>query len=147
MFDDLVAPNYKRVFDWVRENTSWKVFFHCCGAIYPIIQSLIDCGIDILNPVQTSAVGMDPVNLKAEFGDRLTFWGGGVDTQAVLPFGSPEQVRAQVKERIQVFGPGGGFVFNQVHNIQEKVPVDNLLAMYEAVQEYGQYPLPGIPLA
>jgi uroporphyrinogen-III decarboxylase len=108
---------------------------------------LIDCGIDILNPVQTSAVGMDPVNLKAEFGDRLTFWGGGVDTQAVLPFGSPEQVRAQVKERIQVFGPGGGFVFNQVHNIQEKVPVDNLLAMYEAVQEYGQYPLPGIPLA
>ncbi|MBC8253054.1 MAG: methyltransferase [Ardenticatenia bacterium] len=147
MFNDLVAPNYKRVFDWVRENTSWKIFFHCCGAIYPIIQSLIDCGIDILNPVQTSAVGMDPATLKAEFGDRLTFWGGGVDTQAVLPFGSPAQVRAQVKERIQVFGPGGGFVFNQVHNIQEKVPVENLLAMYEAVKEYGQYPLPGIPLA
>jgi len=146
MFDDLVAPNYKRVFDWVRENTSWKVFFHCCGAIYPIIQSLIDCGIDILNPVQTSAVGMDPVNLKAEFGDRLTFWGGGVDTQTVLPFGSPEQVRAQVKERIQIFGPDGGFVFNQVHNIQEKVPVDNLLAMYEAVRDYGQYPLAGMPL-
>ena len=141
MFDEMIAPYYKRVIDWVHENTSWKLFFHCCGAIYPIIDTLIECGVDILNPVQTTAAGMDPAKLKAEFGDRLTFWGGGIDTQTVLPFGSPGEVRAQVRERIQSFGTGGGFVFSPVHNIQEKVPVDNLLAMYEAVHKYGQYPL------
>jgi uroporphyrinogen-III decarboxylase len=138
-FDELVAPYYKRLFDWVHANTSWKIFFHCCGAIYPIIGALIDCGIDILNPVQTTAAGMGPARLKAEFGDRLVFWGGGVDTQTVLPFGTPQDVRAQVRERIHIFAPGGGFVFNQIHNIQEDVPVDNLLAMYQAVQEYGRY--------
>jgi uroporphyrinogen decarboxylase len=140
-FDELVAPYYKRLFDWVHANTSWRIFFHCCGAIYPIIDALIDCGIDILNPVQTTAAGMDPIRLKAEFGDRLVFWGGGVDTQTVLPFSTPQDVRAQVRERIQIFAPGGGFVFNQIHNIQEDVPVDNLLAMFQAVQEYGRYPL------
>jgi uroporphyrinogen decarboxylase len=140
-FNELVAPYYQRVFDWVRTNTSWKLFFHCCGAIYAIIPTLIDIGIDILNPVQTTAVDMDPVRLKAEFGDRLTFWGGGVDTQTVLPFGTPDEVRAQVRERIRVFAPGGGFVFNPIHNIQEKVPLVNLIAMYEAVRDYGQYPI------
>ncbi|NOZ50046.1 MAG: methyltransferase [Chloroflexi bacterium] len=141
MFNEMIAPYYKRVFDWIHQNTSWKIFFHCCGAIYPIIGTLIECGIDILNPVQTTAVGMDPAKLKAEFGEAITFWGGGIDTQSVLPFGSPEEVRAQVRERIQIFGLGGGFVFTPVHNIQEKIPVDNLLAMYEAVHEYGQYPI------
>ncbi len=140
-FDDLIAPYHKRLFDWVHANTRWKVFFHCCGAIYPIIGALIDCGVDILNPVQTSAVGMDPAQLKAEFGDRLVFWGGGVDTQRVLPHGTPDEVRAQVRERIRILGPGGGFVFNQVHNIQEDVPVDNVLAMLDAVHTYGRYPL------
>jgi uroporphyrinogen decarboxylase len=140
-FNELIAPYHKRLFEWVHANTSWKVFFHCCGAIYPIIGTLIDCGIDILNPVQTSAAGMDPTRLKAEFGDRLAFWGGGIETQTVLPFGTADEVRAQVRERIRIFGPGGGFVFNQVHNIQEDVPVDNLLAMYDAVDAYGRYPL------
>jgi uroporphyrinogen decarboxylase len=141
MFTELVAPYYQRLFEWVRANTSWKLFFHCCGAIYPIIPTLIDIGIDILNPVQTTAVGMEPARLKAEFGDRLTFWGGGIDTQTVLPFGTPGEVRAQVRERIHIFAPGGGFVFNPIHNIQEKVPIENLIAMYEAVRDYGQYPL------
>ena len=140
-FDELIAPYHKRLFDWVHANTSWKVFFHCCGAIYPIIGKLIECGIDILNPVQTSAVGMDPSRLKAEFGDRLVFWGGGIDTQHVLPYGTPDDVRAQVAERIRIFGPGGGFVFNPVHNIQEDVPVENLLAMFDAVHAHGHYPL------
>jgi len=141
MFDDMVAPYYKRVFDWIHQHTPWKIFFHSCGGICPIIDTLIDCGVDILNPVQTTAVGMDPIRLKAEFGDRLTFWGGGIDTQSVLPFGSPEEVREQVRARVQTFGPGGGFVFATIHNIQGDVPVDNLLAMIQAVHEYGQYPL------
>jgi hypothetical protein len=138
-FNQLVAPYYKRFFTWIHEHTSWKIFFHSCGGIYPIINTLIDCGIDILNPVQTAAVGMDPVRLKAEFGDRVTFWGGGIDTQDTLPFGNPESIRQQVKERIEIFGRNGGFVFNTIHNIQEDVPVENLLAMYAAVKEYGQY--------
>jgi uroporphyrinogen decarboxylase len=141
MFNEFVAPYYKRLFDWVHQHTSWKVFFHSCGGIYPIISTLITCGVDSLNPVQTTAAGMDPTKLKSEFGKRLTFWGGGIDTQSVLPFGSLKEVRAQVQERIQVFGPGGGFVFSPIHNIQADVPVDNLMAMYGAVHEYGQYPL------
>ena len=141
MFDEMVAPYYKRLFDWVHENTSWKVFFHCCGAIRPIIGTLIDCGVDILNPVQTTAAGMDPVELKAEFGDRLAFWGGGIETQNVLPFGSTGDVREQVRERIKALGPGGGFVFAATHNIHDDTPIDNLLAVFEAVQEFGEYPL------
>ncbi len=138
-FKELVAPYYKRLFSWIHANTAWKIFFHSCGGIYPIIDTLIDCGIDILNPVQTAAAGMDPHRLKAEFGSRITFWGGGIDTQDTLPFGTPEDIREQVRERIRVFGPGGGFVFNPIHNIQEDVPVENLVAMYDAVREYGAY--------
>jgi uroporphyrinogen decarboxylase len=141
MFREMVAPCYKRIWDWVHAHTPWKVFYHCCGAIYSIIPTLIECGVDILNPVQTSARGMDPARLKAEFGDRLTFWGGGVDTQQALPYGTPEEVRTQVRERIQVFGPGGGFVFNPIHNVQPDVPLENLIAMFAAVHEFGQYPL------
>jgi hypothetical protein len=141
MFKEMVAPYYKRLFDWVHDHTSWKVFFHCCGGIYPIIDTLINCGVDILNPVQTEAAGMDPVRLKAEFGDRLVFWGGGIETQRVLPTGSREEIQAQVRERIKIFGPGGGFVFAPTHNIQQDVSPDNVLAVYEAVQEFGQYPL------
>ena len=141
MFNEMVAPYYEQVFNWIHQHTPWKVMFHCCGGIYPIINTFVEIGVDILNPVQTTAVGMDPARLKAEFGDRLAFWGGGIDTQTVLPAGSTEEVRAQVKERIQILGLGGGFVFSPVHNIQGDIPVENLLAMYEAVHEYGQYPL------
>jgi uroporphyrinogen decarboxylase len=140
-FRRMVAPYYKRLFDWVHAHTAWKVFFHCCGAINPIINSLIECGVDILNPVQTSAAGMDPARLKAEFGARLTFWGGGIDTQSVLPYGTCDEIRRQVRERIAIFAPGGGFVFNPVHNIQGDVSTDRLLAMYDAVREYGAYPI------
>jgi hypothetical protein len=137
----LYKPHYKRIIDWIHANTRWKVFIHCCGSILPLIPEFIDTGFDILNPVQTSARNMDPAELKRRFGETLTFWGGGVDTQRVLPFGTPEEVRLQVHERLRTFGPGGGFVFNPIHNVQACVPVENLLAMYETVQEYRKYPL------
>ena len=140
-FETIVAPYYGQLLDWVHAHTPWKVFFHCCGGIYPIIPKLIDMGVDILNPVQTSAAGMDPARLKREFGDRITFWGGGIETQTVLPFGTPDQVRAQVLERMHIFGPGGGFVFCPIHNIQAGTPPENLLAMVAAAREFGAYPL------
>jgi hypothetical protein len=140
-FQKLYKPHYKRINDWIHANTKWKVFIHCCGSIMSLIPEFIESGFDILNPVQTSAKNMDPHELKARFGSRLTFWGGGVDTQQVLPFGTPEDVRTQVRERLCVFGTGGGFVFNPIHNVQAGVPVENLLAMYETVRDYGKYPL------
>lgn len=115
------------------------IFFHSCGSIYEIIPDLIEVGVDILNPVQVAAANMDTKRLKREFGDSLAFWGGGVDTQRVLPRGTPEQVREEAKRRIEDLAPGGGFVFNTVHNIQADVPPENILTMWEAVQEFGQY--------
>ncbi len=115
------------------------IFFHSCGSIYEIIPDLIEVGVDILNPVQVAAANMDTKRLKREFGDSLAFWGGGVDTQRVLPRGTTEQVREEVKRRIEDLAPGGGFVFNTVHNIQADVPPENILTMWEAVQEFGQY--------
>jgi Uroporphyrinogen decarboxylase (URO-D) len=135
----LYMPFHKILNDWVHQNTSWKVFIHCCGSIVPLIPDFISAGFDILNPVQTSAAGMDPQILKDRFGSELTFWGGGVDTQKTLPFKSPEEIRAQVKERMQIFGKGGGFVFNSVHNVQAGIPLENLVALYEAVQEFRDY--------
>jgi len=135
----LFQPHYQRITEWIHKNTTWKVFIHCCGSIIPLIPDFIDSGFDILNPVQTSAKNMDPCELKAQFGERVTFWGGGVDTQKTLPFGTPDEVRAQVKERLEIFGKDGGFVFNPIHNVQALVPVENLLAMYETVQEFGKY--------
>ena len=132
----LYQPFQKRLNDWVHENTTWKVFIHSCGSIIKLLPDFIEAGFDILNPVQTSATGMDPQTLKSEFGDQIVFWGGGIDTQKTLPFGTPDEVRKQVKERIDIFGPGGGFVFNSIHNIQAGVPVENLLALYETFIEY-----------
>jgi len=137
-FRSLYKPFYKRVNDWIHKNTAWKTFIHSCGSILPIIPDLVEAGFDILNPVQTSAANMDPAVLKTQFGKLLTFWGGGVDTQSVLPFGTPEEVRTQVLERLQIFGNGGGFVFNPIHNVQAKVPIENLLAMYETVNTHVQ---------
>lgn len=137
----LYKPHYKRIIDWIHANTTWKVFIHCCGSIVPLIPEFIDTGFDILNPVQTSAKNMDPALLKSRFGEQITFWGGGVDTQQILPFGTPQEVREQVKERLSVFGKEGGFVFNPIHNVQACVPVDNLLAMYDTVQKYRKYPI------
>jgi hypothetical protein len=136
-FENLYFPYYKRVCDWIHVHTSWKVLKHSCGAVSKFLPSFIEAGIDILNPVQCSAAGMDPAELKARFGDRIVFWGGGVDTQHVLPFGTPAEVREQVLRRCEVFAPGGGFVFNTIHNIQARTPVENIVAMIDAVHEFN----------
>ncbi len=140
-FARLVAPHYKRVFDWIHANTTWKVWFHSCGSIYRLIPHMIEMGVDILNPVQCNAAGMDARRLKESFGDRLVFWGGGVDTQTTLPFGTPDAVKQQVRERLSAFAPGGGYVFAPSQDIQADVPVENLMAMYGAVREWGKYPI------
>jgi hypothetical protein len=132
---------HKRINDWIHQNTKWKTFIHSCGSVREFYNDFIDAGFDILNPVQCSAAQMDPEMLKREFGDRAVFWGGGIDTQKTLPFGSVGDVREEVKERIKIFAPGGGFVFNPIHNIQAGVPPENLKTMYKTVQEYGKYPI------
>ena len=119
--------------DWIHGHTGWKTFKHSCGAVEPLMKDFIAAGFDIINPVQISAAGMDPRHLKESYGDKLTFWGGGVDTQKVLPFGSPDKVRAQVEETCRIFGENGGFVFNTVHNIQANVPVENVVAMMDTL--------------
>ena len=136
-FRDLYAPYYKKVNNWVHSNTNWKTFKHSCGAVYPFIDDFIDCGFDILNPVQCSATGMDPKTLKDEFGSRITFWGGGVDTQHTLPFGTPGEVYREVRERIDIFAPGGGFVFNTIHNMQANTPIENVAALFKAISDAG----------
>jgi len=138
-YRDLYEPFHRQVNGWIHRNTSWKSFIHSCGSVRALIPDFIEAGFDILNPVQCSAAGMIPEELKKEFGDRLTFWGGGVDTQRTLPFGSPDEVRAEVRERLRIFGAGGGYVFNTTHNVQARVPVENVLAMYETVGEFGRY--------
>ena len=117
-FRELWFPYYKRVNDWVHANTSWKCFKHSCGSVERFLESLIEAGFDIINPVQCSAAGMEPAGLKRKYGSRLVFWGGGVDTQKTLPFGTPQEVREEVLRRCEIFAPGGGFVFNSIHNLQ-----------------------------
>jgi len=131
----LFQPFHRRVNDWVHEHTPWKTFIHTCGSVVALLPDIIDAGFDILNPVQCSAAGMDPQTLKDRFGGRLTFWGGGVDTQKTLPFGTPDQVRSEVRRRIEIFNRGGGFGFNTVHNGQSRTPAANLVALYEAVRD------------
>lgn len=134
-FRELWLPVYRQVNGWIHRNTAWKTFKHSCGAVEKFIDSFIDAGFDVLNPVQCSASGMEPRHLKECYGDRIVFWGGGVDTQHTLPFGKPEDVRRQVLERCEIFGAGGGFVFNTVHNIQAGTPVENIVALFDAVRE------------
>jgi len=134
-------PFHEKINDWIHQNTKWKTFKHSCGSVYDFYNDFIDAGFDILNPVQCSAANMEPETLKREFGNRAVFWGGGIDTQKTLPFGSVGDVRKEVKERIKIFAPGGGFVFNPIHNIQAKVPPENLLMLYKTVREYGKYPI------
>jgi len=128
-------PYYKKVNDWVHQNTGWKTFKHSCGAIKPLMELFIESGFDIINPVQINAAGMDPVELKKKYGSRIVFWGGGVDTQGVFAFGTPDKVREQVKRQCSILNEGGGFVFNTVHNIQANVSFDNVVAMLEALKE------------
>ena len=134
-YKSLYQPYYKRINDWIHLNTTWKTFKHSCGSVITLIPSFIDSGFDILNPVQCSAAGMEPEQLKKEFGRDIVFWGGGVDTQKTLMFGSPDEVREEVIRRCDIFGKRGGFVFNAVHNIQGNVPLRNVVAMFEALKE------------
>jgi len=139
MFRDLIMPAYKRGLDWVHDNTEMKVFLHSDGALYPLIESIIEMGVDILNPVQTSASGMDPVRLKEDFGDRLVFWGGSLDCQKTLPFGTPEEVAQEVTEHVKTLKPNGGYIFASVHNVQASIPPENLVAMYDTAMTEGRY--------
>ncbi|MHC4403296.1 MAG: uroporphyrinogen decarboxylase family protein [Planctomycetota bacterium] len=136
LFIEMIKPHYKRVCDWVHQNTNWKTYLHSCGSIYEYIPEWIDAGIDILKPVQISAANMEPERLKSEFGDKIVFWGGGCDTQHVLPLGTPEQVREHVRHNMEVFSKDSGFVFTQVHNIQQNVPPENVEAMFQAAYEW-----------
>ena len=136
-FRELYFPYYKAMNDWIHAHTGWKTFKHSCGAVEKFIPSLIECGFDILNPVQCSAAGMGPEHLKSTYGRGIVFWGGGVDTQKTLPFGTPAEIREQVLSRCEVFSKGGGFVFNSIHNVQAQTPVENVVAMLEAVHEFN----------
>ena len=122
---------------YIKKHSSMKIFFHSCGSVVKLIPDLIECGIDILNPIQISAKGMDPKYLKATFGDDLTFWGGGADTRNVLNRKTPEEVKRHVKELLEIFAPGGGYVWNAIHNILPDVPPENIVAALEAVDEYN----------
>jgi len=136
-FRSLYLPYYRRINDWIHDHTPWKTFKHSCGAVASLIPSFIEAGFDILNPVQCSATGMDPLRLKKEFGADLVFWGGGADTQKTLAFGTPAEVREEVLRRCEIFGKSGGFVFNAVHNVQANTPAANVAAMIEAVKEFN----------
>ena len=139
VFVDVFVPGYKKMWDFIHENYNCKVFLHSCGSIYELLGSLIDAGIDILNPVQTTAANMEPEKLKKEFGRYITFWGGGCNTRDILPFKAPKEIKEDVKRRIEAFKSGGGFVFSQIHNIQADVPIENIVAMFDAAYEYGRY--------
>lgn len=134
-FRELWLPHYRRMNDWIHQHTTWKIFKHSCGAIIPILPGLIEAGFDIINPVQINAKDMDSRRLKEEFGSQLTFGGGGVDTQKILPFGTPDEIRRHVMGQCEILGRDGGFVFNAVHNVQANVPVDNVVAMFDALKD------------
>ncbi|OGG54644.1 MAG: hypothetical protein A3F84_13775 [Candidatus Handelsmanbacteria bacterium RIFCSPLOWO2_12_FULL_64_10] len=138
LFAEMIKPHYRRLCDWVHAHTNWKTYLHCCGSIFHYIPEWIDAGVDILNPVQISAANMEPERLMRHFGGRIVFWGGGCDTQGVLPLGTPAEVREHVRHNLSVFGGGsGGYVFTQVHNVQQNVPVENVEAMLAAAYEFG----------
>ena len=135
-FDDMWMPYYRRINDWIHNNTTWKTFKHSCGAVESFMGRFIDAGFDIINPVQVNAKGMNPAHLKETYGKHLTFWGGGIDTQKTLPYGTTQQVREEVLRHCDIFAKDGGFVFNAVHNIQADVPVENIVAMINALHEF-----------
>jgi uroporphyrinogen decarboxylase len=140
MYQKYIKPRQKRLNSFIKKkNPSMYIFYHSCGSIYEIIPDLIEVGVDAINPVQVSAANMDTAKLKKDFGRYITFWGGGVDTQNILPYGNTSEVKEEVKRRINDLAPGGGFVFATVHNIQGDVPPQNIIAMLEALDEFGKY--------
>jgi uroporphyrinogen decarboxylase len=140
MYRELVLPAYKKETDFVKSKTNAKLFSHCCGTVLKAAPLLIDAGIDLLNSLQPGAKGMETTYLKDTYGDKLVFH-GGVDLQNVLPHGTPEDVEEEVKKRIAIWAPGGGYVCNAAHNIQPDVPPENVIAMYKAARKWGKYPL------
>ncbi len=138
MFRELYKPYYKRVNDWIHQNTNWKTFYHSCGSVVSLLDEFIDMGVDILNPVQTSAKDMNPSMLKEKYGDKLTFWGGGIDTQNILPNGSVDEIHKHVQENLSIFSNNGGYVFNTVHNIQGNTKAENIAAAFNAVHEFNK---------
>ena len=138
-YKTVVKPRHKTLVQYIRSRTTAKIWYHTCGACRAHIPDLLDNGIDILNPVQISADNMVPEELKRDFGDKVVFWGGAIDTQHVLPTATPEEVAKQVRRSIGAFMPGGGYVFNNVHNIQPGVPPENIVAMFDTAYEYGRY--------
>ena len=139
VYREMFKPLHKEMNDWVHKNTGWKTFFHSCGSVVDFLDDFIQAGVDILNPVQITASGMDPENLKKKYGEKLVFWGGGIDTQRVLPFGSLNEVRQDVEYNINVLGKNGGFVFAAIHNIQASVPAENIIEAFKTVREKGIY--------
>jgi uroporphyrinogen decarboxylase len=140
IFRTIIKPRQVELIKFLKKRKpEGYVFFHSCGNVSELLPDFIDMGIDILNPVHFTAKGMNPKKLKEDFGEHITFWGGGVDTQETLPHGTPNQVRDEVKRNIEIFAPGGGFVFNTVHNIQADVPPENIMAMYETLYEFANY--------
>jgi uroporphyrinogen decarboxylase len=137
MFRQQIMPYYQRGLDWVHAHTAMKVFMHNDGAIFTLLPTLIEMGVDILNPVQTTAKGMDPLALKQQFGDKLVFWGGSCDCQHTLAFGTPAEVAREVEQHVRILGPGGGYVLASVHNIQAAVPPDNVIALFDAALSAG----------
>ena len=144
-FREFLLPGHKLFCETVHEHSNAKVFFHTDGSVMPFLQDLIDIGVDCFNTVQTDAANMDAMEMKQRFGKNLTFWGGGVDTHHMLPQGTPEEVREDVRRRMKIFGPGGGFIFSTIHNILGDVPPENILAAFDAAAEYGQYPITAGP--
>lgn len=138
-YRSVVKPRHRKLVSHIRSLTGAKIWYHTCGSCIEYIPDLIEIGIDIINPVQTSAMNMDPVQLKKSFGDKIVFWGGGIDSQHILPFASAGRVRKEVSQAVEIFKPGGGYVFNNIHNIQAGVPPENIIAMYEAAYESGFY--------
>jgi uroporphyrinogen decarboxylase len=138
-YRSVVKPRHRALVSHIKSLTTAKIWYHTCGSVVRIIPDLIDNGIDILNPVQISAANMDPKMLKHQYGDRLVFWGGGIDTQHVLSFASPQQITEHVRRNLEIFKPGGAYVFNSIHNIQADVPPENVEAMFDAAHEYGFY--------
>jgi uroporphyrinogen decarboxylase len=137
IYRQLFKPRHKILCDYVKSHSQMHTFIHSCGSISMLMPDLIDAGIEIFNPVQTNAFGMDPIFLKKEFGKNCTFWGGGVETAGMLNEGTPEKIRVQVLERLEIFSIGGGYIFNTIHNILPDVPPQNIIAMFDAIKEFN----------
>ncbi|MFZ2653445.1 MAG: uroporphyrinogen decarboxylase family protein [Victivallales bacterium] len=139
LFREMIVPHYRRFSSWLHANTDLKLYLHSCGAIMPLMDDIVGMGVDILNPIQTSATGMEPASLKAKYGRKIVFCGGGCDTQNVLGFKSKDELEEHVKERLRIFSPGGGFIFNQIHAIQANVDPESILAVFDTAHKFGNY--------